>query len=66
GATTYARYMYGPEDIRMGQRFLDIMTQRDDGRLVIDYNLFHNTVPMDEEHVLEMHQGLQPGEPPKS
>ncbi len=45
GQTVYARHMYYPEDIRVGERFVDVLSQLEDGRLMLDYTLFHDTVP---------------------
>jgi inward rectifier potassium channel len=44
GQTTYARYSYQPEDIRHGERFVDVMSQLEDGRMMIDLTKFHATV----------------------
>jgi low temperature requirement protein LtrA len=44
GQTTYARHFYAAEDIRVGHQFVDIVDQLDDGRLMIDYTAFHDTV----------------------
>jgi hypothetical protein len=45
GQTTYGRKLYYPEDIRDGHRFVDVTSVLPDGRLVIDYAKFHDTVP---------------------
>jgi inward rectifier potassium channel len=45
--TTYARHIYLPEDIRVGHQFIDVLSELDDGRLMIDYTKFHDTVPDD-------------------
>jgi inward rectifier potassium channel len=47
GQTTYGRHIYYPEDVRVGHRFVDVTSQLEDGRLVIDYEKFHDTVPED-------------------
>ncbi|MCB9680871.1 MAG: low temperature requirement protein A [Alphaproteobacteria bacterium] len=44
-STTHARYLYYPEDVAVGHRFVDVMSQLPDGRLMIDYDLFHDTEP---------------------
>ena len=44
GQTTYARHVYYPENARVGHRFVDVMSQLPDGRMAIDYSLFHETV----------------------
>ncbi len=43
--TIYARRMYYPEAIRVDQRFVDVLEQLADGRLMVDYSRFHETVP---------------------
>ena len=48
GQTMYARRLYYPEDIRVGHRFVDVISQLDDGRMMLDYTYFHDTVPDDE------------------
>jgi inward rectifier potassium channel len=45
GQTTYSRKLYYPEDIRVGHRFVDVTSSLPDGRTVIDYAKFHDTVP---------------------
>jgi len=45
GQTTYGRYVYYPENVRLGHHFVDVTSRLDDGRLVIDYGKFHDTVP---------------------
>jgi inward rectifier potassium channel len=47
GQTTYARQVYYPEDVRVGHRFVDVMSQLEDGRMMVDYALFHDTSPDD-------------------
>ena len=48
GQTVYARHIYYPEDIRVGERFVDVIHQLPDGRIMIDYDVFHDTVAVDE------------------
>ncbi len=43
--TTHARNVYYPENIRHGHRFVDIISNLPDGRLMVDYTKFHKTVP---------------------
>ena len=43
--TTHARHMYYPEDIHLDHRFIDVISQLPDGRLMIDYTAFHNVEP---------------------
>lgn len=45
GQTTYARHLYAPEDVRVGERFVDVIHELPDGRLMLDYKLFHETRP---------------------
>lgn len=45
GQTIYARRIYAPEDVRAGHRFVDVMSQLPDGRLVLDLSRFHDTHP---------------------
>lgn len=45
GTTTHARKTYWPEEVLVDRRFVDVMSQLDDGRLMIDYGKFHDTVP---------------------
>ncbi|MCB9577060.1 MAG: low temperature requirement protein A [Polyangiaceae bacterium] len=45
GQTIYARHIYYPDDIRVNQRFEDVISQLPDGRLMIDYGKFHDTLP---------------------
>lgn len=40
--TIHARYRYGLEDIVPDARFVDILTTREDGTRVIDYDKFHD------------------------
>ncbi len=44
--TIHARKIYYPEDIRQGQRFVDVISQLEDGRLLIDFTRFHDTEPV--------------------
>jgi inward rectifier potassium channel len=39
-----ARYAWGPEDLRFNQRFADILLEDSEGRRVIDFRRFHDTV----------------------
>ena len=43
--TTHARKIYYPEDLKPGHRFRDIISTMTDGRFMIDYTKFHQTVP---------------------
>jgi inward rectifier potassium channel len=42
--TVHARGAYGAEDLRWNARFVDILHKRPDGRRVIDYTRFHDTI----------------------
>ncbi|MFT5685447.1 MAG: low temperature requirement protein LtrA [Myxococcota bacterium] len=43
--TTHARHLYHPEDIVFDRRFVDVISTVDDGRLMVDYTVFHDTLP---------------------
>lgn len=43
--STHARHVYAPEDFRFGEHFVDVISRLDDGRLLVDYSHFHETVP---------------------
>ena len=45
GQTTYARKTYQPDDIQPGRRFVDVISQLPDGRLMLDLDVFHDTAP---------------------
>lgn len=40
--TTHARKTYYPEDIHFGSRFVDVISNLPDGRLMVDYDKFHD------------------------
>jgi inward rectifier potassium channel len=42
--TVHARKSYDHSDIRFGHRFVDILDNSDDGRLRVDYHMFHDTM----------------------
>lgn len=42
--TVYARCSYTPDEIFFGRRFSDVLSMRADGRWVVDYSRFHDTV----------------------
>ena len=44
-SNTHARHMYYAEHLRWNHRFVDVMSHAEDGRLVIDYDKFHDTKP---------------------
>jgi len=46
GSTIYARHSYAPEDLLEGHRLVDIDSYLEDGRLLLDYGRFHDTVPI--------------------
>ena len=60
GQTVYARHTYEPTDVRVGERFVDVLHQLDDGRLMIDYSKFHDTCA---EELASEGAGLQPPPP---
>lgn len=41
--TIYARHNYDVSDVRVGHRFVDVISQLADGRLLVDYERFHDT-----------------------
>ncbi len=43
GQTVYARHIYYPDDLRMGHRFVDVLSELPDGRTLMDYGKFHET-----------------------
>lgn len=45
--TIYDRHVYQPEDVRHHHRFVDVLGQTDDGRIVLDLDKFHMTDPID-------------------
>lgn len=47
GQTVYARHVYYPEDVRIDHHFVDVISQLPDGRFMVDYGKFHDTVPDD-------------------
>jgi inward rectifier potassium channel len=44
--TIHARTSYLAHEVLCNQRFVDVFTQTEDGRLAIDYRLFHDTEPI--------------------
>ena len=42
-----ARTSYLPDEILWGRRFVDVLGWTEDGRRVIDYRRFHDTVSID-------------------
>lgn len=45
--TVHARHIYDHSDVRWGHRFVDIVDNAEDGRLRVDYQRFHDTVPVE-------------------
>ena len=43
--TIHARKQYFPEQFQPGRRFVDVISDLDDGRLQVDYRKFHLTIP---------------------
>lgn len=41
--TTYARHIYYPSHVDVGAHFVDVVSRTADGRLVVDYERFHDT-----------------------
>jgi inward rectifier potassium channel len=46
--TVHARHIYDHQDVVWGRRFVDIVDNTEDGRLRVDYQRFHETVPTDD------------------
>lgn len=46
--TVHARQIYDHQDLRWGERFVDIVDNTEDGRLRVDYQRFHDTMPVGE------------------
>jgi inward rectifier potassium channel len=44
--TIHARHSYIAAEIRWNERFADILTTAEDGRRIIDYSRFHETIPL--------------------
>lgn len=44
GQTTHARHVYVPADVHEGRRFVDVIHQLPDGRLMVDLTTFHDTI----------------------
>ena len=44
--TIHARYSYIAEEIKCNATFEDVLLQRDDGRITVDYRHFHNIKPL--------------------
>jgi inward rectifier potassium channel len=47
GQAVHARHFYTPSDIRPRHRYADVIHQQPNGRMVIDYTQFHDTVTID-------------------
>ena len=41
--TIYKRHTYYPEDIRQNHQFVDVISSLSDGRLMVEYDKFHDT-----------------------
>jgi inward rectifier potassium channel len=44
-----ARYQWGIKDVRWNHRYVDLVRRNSDGVSVIDYNVFHDVLPLDED-----------------
>ena len=40
--TLHGRHRYLPEDLRLGMRFADMLSQKPDGRIELDYAKLHH------------------------
>ncbi len=45
GQTIYARHQYTVDDLRPNHRFMDVISELEDGRIMIDYGRFHDIEP---------------------
>lgn len=45
--TIHARFSYVSRDVRVGHKFVDIISMGPNGRRILDYSRFHETVPED-------------------
>jgi inward rectifier potassium channel len=54
GQMVHARHVYAAEELRFGQRFVDVIQVLPDGSRLIDYGRFHDVMP----------DGITPGAPP--
>ncbi|MCP4500864.1 MAG: hypothetical protein GY822_12960 [Deltaproteobacteria bacterium] len=61
GQTTYARKVYGVEDVHQGKRFVDVIHQLEDGRFLMDYTVFHELID-DEDVTSEAEQAEKENE----
>lgn len=43
--TTHSRHLYRGADVRVGLRFADVVSRLPDGRMMIDYDRFHELEP---------------------
>ncbi len=43
--TTHARHVYRGTDVCVGERFVDVVSQLPDGRMMVDYDRFHEREP---------------------
>ena len=46
--TIHARHAYSCRDILWSMRFVDILYQTEDGRYIVDYENFHNAIPVED------------------
>ena len=46
GQTVHGRKMYYPEDFRFNQRFVDVISELEDGRMMVDYDKFHKSISL--------------------
>ena len=45
--TIHTRYRYQLDDIQPNARFADVLSMRDDGARVIDFDKFHEIIPIE-------------------
>jgi hypothetical protein len=49
-ASVQSQQDYGLENIRFGERFVDVYEELPDGRLTVDYGRLHETEPVPATH----------------
>jgi low temperature requirement protein LtrA len=64
GQTIHARHLYSSEDFRVGYRFVDVVSDLPDGRMLVDYDKFHDVVADGSGEVL--HASLRATSPERS
>jgi inward rectifier potassium channel len=47
GQQVHARHLYGPDDVRVNEQYEDVLNTLPDGRLLLDFEKFHDHQPAD-------------------